>query len=309
MSNARDRFIRSFHSLRHACRDNALVDRAVNERRHNQKAGILRNGLTVVAFATLEHFIRQRSAELIRHIGTHGPRFRRMPNNFRNELTSGVMQAVKFRAGLAGQLGDDVPDFIVSSLRSFARYRGLPSGFTGDHFGVGKSNLSEEDVARLLRLFQVGNGWQHVANCSQRVGAPILAPANQFDVAAQRRHRAAHDPAPSATSNDLIAFIDQSLVFGCAFDIVASHGVRTIAARLQPNRQVAAFQANNVRLRFIDRTDIGYREVVENAQRATALGPLLAPILQAARARSTARGEALVIRTGALRVRRWTTPV
>jgi hypothetical protein len=309
MFEARSRFIRSFRSLRHGAVDPALVDLAANRRNHNSKAGILRNGLTVVAFATLEHFIRQRSAELIRHLSDYGPRFSRMSDNFRQELTSGVMEAVRFQAGIAGRQGEDVPSFIVRELKCFANYSEFPTGFTGRHFGSGKANLGHEDIRKLLRLFEVTNGWQHVQRCSQRIGTPLLAPEAQYLVAAQRRHKAAHDPAPSVTSNDLAAFVEQSLVLGCCFDIVATHGVRTLAQRLQPDRTVLQFNDAHVLLRFIDGTDTGYREVVENGRRAAASGRALGPLVRAAVPRSLARGEALIVRSRALRVRRWVTPL
>lgn len=309
MSASRDRFLRSFRALRNAAFDRSLINGETSARKHNDKAGILRNGVSVVAFATLEHFLRLRVSELLSSLSVAGFRFDTAPSNYRSEVTASALDAIRFQSILAGKRGENVPDFLSEALTPFASYVTPTPDYSTLHFGLSKSNLSPEDCKRMLRIFDIEDGWTQIERLTQRIGSSLLDCRGIFDAAARRRHGAAHDPQSTSTSADLQAFIGQGLILACCFDLAASAGAASLMGRLLGSGKSGLVVARDIRLRFLDRTDTKWREWRPGGKRAIAVGLASSDLLCAASKRASSASEMLIVRGSGLRLRRWHTCV
>lgn len=101
------RFRQRIETVRESVRQPLLIDRALTDREHNGRAVLLRNGLMVVSFTSLEDFIRGRVGELMDHVSRTVVKFTSLPTAFQKAAVLDAMKAGAERARLAAKSGED----------------------------------------------------------------------------------------------------------------------------------------------------------------------------------------------------------
>ena len=84
-----------------------LIDKELTNVEHNRRAQMLRSGLTVAAFTSVEDFIRVRTGELLVHISRTVVRFEQLPDGLRRAATTEAMRAAYEQAKLMRKRGED----------------------------------------------------------------------------------------------------------------------------------------------------------------------------------------------------------
>ena len=149
MNSAFNDFIAALASLREEAAQMPNLTPA--QLSNNRSAAHLRlNGLSVVAFSSLEDFIRRRTYEVIRWLGEQSVPFASLPKSLQSTILIGTLKGLNFSLDRAEK---DDRSFIV-------QLEGLLLGQTGENgkfvpseyfFGRSASNISAGVVKQLLQ--------------------------------------------------------------------------------------------------------------------------------------------------------------
>lgn len=222
MSSSFSDFIASLESLREEAAQMPSLTTA--QLSNNRSAAHLRlNGLSVVAFSTLEDFIRRRTYEVIRWIGEQNVPFAALPENLQSTILIGTLKGLNFSLDRAEK---DDRALIV-------QLEGLLLGQTGENgkflpseyfFGRSTSNISAGSVKDLLQAV----GFKDVAEALDYIGRNfrVSITANIFDIfgkLALKRHSAAHAFPLDYLRSDFAEDVTSRLpIFAACFDTCLS---------------------------------------------------------------------------------------
>lgn len=309
MSVARAEFLRRLNSYRLAADHEMLVDKGPAEQGHNERARLLRNGLIVVGFATLEQFIKARTSECLGRLSGANVKFAALPEKLRDACTEGVVRALRFQVDLVRRNGEDVTKFIHSTAVALASTAGPGYRLSPLAFGSERSNLNDADVHAILSAFHVHDPWGSIDKVAARVGlaAPTLREA--FRNATKWRNDGAHAPDANTEVTDLRFYSQHALGVALAFEVLISRACRRIGQAdvsiLDGSKRV---QPADIRFRFLDPSGTGWREVQEGRKRAVRVSPTVEPLRREAEPRARARDEVLVVRDARSLPLEWVLP-
>lgn len=306
MSFARNEFLKGSRSIWDSANDSIVLDLGPSEKKHNRRAQVYRNGLAVVAFACLEHFLKNRAAELMGKIGSSGLHFASLPARMQKAATIDVIDAIKYQSELVRRAGGDQIDYIKSFANPIASYDSAKFSLVPLSLGHSKANLGKDDVKELLKTFDISDGWGQMALLAGRIGSGALGLDSSFQTAATRRHIAAHNPQANCPLIDLRSFIEQSRSIAATFDLLASQATILI---LNSHTWTGPLDHNCVKLRFLDKTGDYWREMLEGKLKPIRKAKRISEIEYTAIARARNISSPLVIRGAGLKVLRWHTPV
>jgi len=294
MSNARAAFSERFATLELTLNESYVQDGALHEIEKNRKAQLIRNGLAVVAFSYVEDFVRQRIAEVLAGLSSLGVSFSTLPERIREACTFGLLKPLYNRASLIADPTSRTV-FAQDHARFLASTMALPFQLSELSFGYRGSNVSAEEIAEILRAFQVQAPWENIKILAGRVGLGSLSPESAFTNAAKRRHQAAHVAGTITPIGDLIAFVNEARGIAFGFDSLLS------SALLKMKRRDAAFaagtklDANAVALTLLFFTNGRAREKVWGSARARATAVDMATLESTAIPRADVMGAALAL--------------
>ncbi|QQQ78820.1 hypothetical protein IOD16_10485 [Saccharothrix sp. 6-C] len=253
---------------RAALQEELLIDKQLTAKEHNQRASLIRNGLMVVAFTTLEDFIRNRIAELLVHLSRTIVHFEDLPKELQHAATMEAARAAHSRALMLMRSGEDPLSLIQQAAGEIASTGQGALQISPYSFGYKGSNLSSGEIAEILRCLQVADAWNEMSNIASRCGFGSLPLKAQFDQGAQNRHSAAHSTSTNIQPVDLENFCKQALAIASSFDILASRAVRLIKEGVGDILVAKIKLSSHVSLRFIDTQAGKYAEKNEGSHRA-----------------------------------------
>jgi hypothetical protein len=237
MSVARENFLDRVHTIQGALLENLLVDRALTDTLHNNRARLLRNGLMVVAFNSLEDFLRQRSAELLGFVSRTTLRFDDLPRALMLATTLEAMRAAHARAKLAMGRGDDPVPILQVAAAEVASTATGPLSLSRFAFGYAGSNVSADEVAGILGALHVADAWNELTALSSRVGLGAVPLRDAFSQGSRLRNAAAHQANANVQPTDLQAFCQQATAIALGFDLLASRAARLLHDSTSPYSQ------------------------------------------------------------------------
>jgi hypothetical protein len=299
MSKARHDFISRLRAYRSAVEAEILVNKAPTDHEHNQRAKILRSGLSVVGFSILEDFIDDRSTEILARIGNSAVQFERLPEKLREATTIGVIRALNFQIGLIRSNDEkDVTSFVQRHARLVASTSETGYQLSGLALGAMRSNLNHEDVKQMLHTFRIKDPWGKIDKIASRVGLGAPSLQDAFKGAMRRRHEGAHKADADPETTDLQFYYNQALGIAIGFDALISYGLKYILDAnsdfLSGSQEV---EQSKIPFRFVDQSDNGeWREVAEGKLRAYRVGDDFEHVKDNALARARSRSEILVVR-------------
>lgn len=301
MSRARREFLGRLAAFGQTIVSEPLSVKPPIEQAHNDSARLLRNGIAVVAFAALEDFIRRRTVEALRSLSVPLLRFSDLPERLRRASTVDAIASLTFQARLRNARGEDpvayiqsVAGDVASTVTASFVLPELALGFSG-------SNLSVDDVSRILKSFNVDHPWDQIGQIAKRVG--LGAPPSYKDAyisAVRLRNAAAHDGAFDAPLADLLTLERNALAIGIGFDALLSRAARLFrtADRAFLSAGPGAL-ASRISMRYVDRLATGHwREWREGATRAVKRDRDDVRLFSQAIQRATPRWDVVVKRSG-----------
>ena len=152
-----------------------LVDKELTNLKHNQRAQMLRSGLMIAAFTSVEDFIRVRTGELLACISRTVLRFDLLPEALKRAATTEVMKAAYEQAKLIKRRGEDPLPMIQQAATEVASTGSSPLLISKYGLGYSGSNLAADDVSVILSSLQISDVWNEIDNIAGRCGSTSLS--------------------------------------------------------------------------------------------------------------------------------------
>lgn len=247
--SAKDSLLATLHVLGDCVKDSALIDKDLTVQ-HNRRASMLRQGLAVVVFATMESFIRERTRELLQSFSNPQLVFSDLLPPLQKATTIGALEGIRFRLKL--QPAQDKINWLVGALAPVASATTTLAQLSAHSFGQAASNLAEDDVSEILKAFGVQNPWAQITELSRRLGVGTLDCQSEFVTIKERRHDSAHALTANVLHPDLASSLRSALAICIGFDLLLSHAQRLTNDKLGPNKDNRpAMKHTDVQLVFV----------------------------------------------------------
>jgi hypothetical protein len=211
---------------------------------------MLRQGLAVLVYSTLETFVRERTAEVLRSFTNKSLTFADLSPALQKASTLDALEGVRFRLKL--QPAADKITWLVANLAPIASATKSVHKLSDHSFGYSASNLDEDDVRDILKAFGVHAPWLQMTSLSSRFGMAILNMEAEFEAIKKRRHSAAHALTAHVLYADLLNSVRSSLAICLAFDLLLSHARGLVNLRASPGQGGRPLVAHgNIKLVFV----------------------------------------------------------
>lgn len=306
MATAKEVLIERFVNLENALASTEVLPLSLTQRAHNEKARMLRNGLAIIEFNIIEDFIKRRIGEAFKYLGTCGIAFNDLPKTIIEASLYKALKGILQRAENLKRTTGDYITFIQTEAKFLAST--LDTSFELSEYTLGwdKSNLSTEDLKDIFKIFQIQGGWSSVQEISSILNITLIQPSDIFRNAAQRRHKAAHNPNSDAPINDLTDFVLQGKIIALAFDALISKSLKHILDNdnnfLQGNLKTIPTQ---LKFRFLKNVNGMWKEYVGNSNRAYRTNTDFNILLNDSKIRAQNRNEILVIKPSENSIKDW----
>ena len=230
--SARDSLLATLAVLKDCLNDAALIDKSPADVAHNARARMLRQGLAVLVFSTVETFIRERTGEVLRSFSNPLLAFTDLSPALQRATTLGALEGVRFRLRL--QPTATKISWLIANLAPISGATTNVQGLSDHAFGYAGSNIDEGEVERILKSFGVDAPWGQVTSLTARFGVATLDAGAEFESIKKRRHSAAHALTGQVLYVDLQNSVRSSLAICLAFDLLLSHAGGLLNAKVGP---------------------------------------------------------------------------
>ncbi|MBX7500147.1 hypothetical protein K3181_01655 [Qipengyuania sp. YG27] len=228
-----------------------LVDLAPNHTAHNKRASILRHGLVVCSFSSVETYFKDRLAEICNIFADVGFPF----SSFSDELQSFLI--VDGIIGLGNRVGflpnSDKLVFADQNLRVLSNFDSQHPTFTAFGFSPRGSNIGQGDVATALKAFSIEGPWNILSSYASVVGGGTPNLRNDFENMSRTRNSSAHNPSSNVPTYDVQQHIENATILSVCFDLVMAKIVKAIRSASDFNDYVSKVAGSEPRIRYIDK--------------------------------------------------------
>jgi len=298
MIGSRASFLAASVGIERALLEPVAISRAPSERDHNERARVLRNGLAVVEFASLESFARRRLGEVLSRLSSSSIPFDDLPEQLRIACVFNASRAIAYQADLKRRQGEDFVAFVQTQSEhvastSSAAYSLCPLSLLWE-----RPNLGAEDLKQALGVFGVKDGWGQIDALAKRISVSSLPHREAFASAAARRHLAAHSSDADSQWAHVNDFVQQARGVAVGLDALVSAALKFLlnwdAKMLSGNREVCS---GDVGIRFIDESSDGFwRERDEESGYVFRKSKDLGVVRQDCLSRNSARDKLVLVR-------------
>jgi len=288
--DARLQFLEGMRGFRLARKHPDLVEKMPTDHEHNLRASILRNGIAVIGFSILEHFIRERTGEILQAFGRVRVPFDELPSRLQSIATIGAIRGVSFRQ----KFHDDPTGFTQAEASVIASSLGTRYQISKYSVGWDNSNLSIKDVDTIFSAFGIDGGWTIVDAIAKRLDLSIPSAKESFKNAADRRHNAAHNVATVIQPSHLEAYDREAYAIAVGFDMVMTKAYQRVyeADRGYLDEKVK-ITLSDIATRIVKHVHSKWKEFVEGKRRAVRAADTRQAVWLDARRRAKANGEFL----------------
>ena len=300
MSSAKSNFLDRIAIFKRALSSDFLKDNGVAPSTHNEKARILRNGISIIAFTILEDFIKDRTGEILQSIATSSINFGLLDAEIQKATTINAMRSIFEKANNLKRSNEDWLTFIQQETTHIASTSGFPYSISKFSLGWEKSNLAKDDITKFLKIFNVEAGWNNIQRVTANANVTLVGPENFFLNAANRRHKAAHNPNANSLYSDLVDFYRDVKSFAFAYDALLSKGLSFIITSNPAN-----VNHSHVLLRFLIKDSRIWKEYRTIPGRAIRLDTNYNRILAQAKRRSATSNSILVVKNSIGEIHNW----
>lgn len=267
MASAREQLLENIHGVREAATlpDLQRLAPVAANSAANRKAELLRRGLYVVAFNTMEDYLKRRVAE-------HFTNLSNISSLGFDELPPGLQRVAvidAMRNGLREASYDKTTEVdIIRAVAGAVASTDNRQQYMIHEFAVLRSgsNISAEDIKGAIATLHIADAWgqmQELVDNVGNVGAPIRA---RFETCLLRRNAAAHAGQPIEYS-DLIEIADLAIPLCFAFDAIFSAGMSRLADNVPTGATDPKIDvASQLEVRFVARRTRGWCRLNQNQQ-------------------------------------------
>ena len=244
-------FYRSIREMLGLTANNLLIDLAPSETVHNQRAAILRHGLRVCSFSSLETYFESRFGDLLEKLGGAGLPFPTFSPKLQEFLiVDGVV-------GLANRTSflpkSDRLAYIDKNLRDISTFAAGSPILTTFGFSPRGSNVNEKDLETALKAFELEGPWTYLTSKSGSIGGGASSLRDNYIKLAKDRNTSAHNPTSQIPSNDLQSHLQSVLTIGVTFDIALTKISGCFDKVLDFNSFKTKMSSFEPTVRFLDR--------------------------------------------------------
>lgn len=220
MQAARIEYYASLRAMLKLANHPLLTDTFPPSDPHNRGARILRHGLAVAAFSSLEKYVERRFERLMNGLASCPLPYAAFSTDLKKFLTVeavvGLATKTKFRAHT------DRQPFSETALREIGAYLGGAGPYGALGFSPRGSNVSRADIESAFKACGVANCWAHMQAITSSIGSSRVSLASDYDQLARTRNRSAHDPSGNVPTSNLIAHIETAILIGIAADVLGT---------------------------------------------------------------------------------------
>ncbi len=263
--SAQTDYLTGMHGFCLARQHEDLVEKAPDEKEHNLRSKALRNGIAIIGFSVLEHFIRARIGEILLSFDRVSTPFEDLPKKIQEIATQGAIKGIMARM----KYNDDPIVFTQSESAIIASSQNTTYQISQYSIGWDGSNLHVDDIDYIFKCFNIKAGWLNIDSLSTKLDLAILSSKEAFKNAAQRRHDAAHNVYAKIQPTDLENFVREAYAIALGFDLLVSTAYHRIylgdEGYLKNGRKITA---DDIALRTISFGKNRWRERREGRKRA-----------------------------------------
>ncbi|RQW86300.1 MAG: hypothetical protein EHM79_09955 [Geobacter sp.] len=294
MPPSKETFIERIKSLDKSLKIESVKDRPLSEREHNEVARLLRNGLAVVGFATLEDFMKKKSSEIMIEIGNSAVQFTALPEKLRYASTFEAISALNYQMSYLPK-EDKILYIQEHSLKisstATSNFELTPHAFYHD-----QANIKDETIKKMLKCFGIENPWGQMSMLSSRLGLTALPLEVSFQNASKRRHKAAHVSNADTPQTDIQQYVAEAIAIALTFDCLSSKALALIKLNdCQFLSGTKVLSASDIKFRTIKKIDGKWKEYTEGNSRAYRINNNIGLLLPDAHSRASLNNETLVV--------------
>lgn len=222
MPTAKQNFLERIFTIEKSLTTPNVIDDLPTQVEHNNIARLLRNGLAVVGFVALEDFIKNRTIEILRELATSHITFNNLTEDLKYYSTVDVLNSIVRLSKFQPTKMDKI-SFVQNETRIISSSLNTSYDINEYTFGFNSSNISKDEIKKILKSFNINDGWSKLSSLSNILGITSFPLENSFTNAANRRHQAAHDTTSSIPIGDLTQYISEALAIALTFDAFISY--------------------------------------------------------------------------------------
>ncbi|MDF2517447.1 MAG: hypothetical protein K0R59_2743 [Sphingobacterium sp.] len=282
---------------------------ALNKILHNDKVRMLRNGMSIIGFTILEDFVKRRTGEILKDIGSTSSlcSFNNLPDKLKEAVTFNALKGITARADMLRRNSEDHIQFVQEETSFISSTKNSVFELSSYSIGWEKSNITDNDIKDILSIFHVEGGWNAMQTLSSIFNSSIIQPNTQFKNFASNRHKAAHNTNTDSAMNDLIDFENQSKIIAVCFDSLVSKSLSYIVSNNSSflNSSLKT-KPNDIKFRTIKYCDSVWKEYNQNNNsRAFRVNNDYNILLSQAKSRSQSNKEVLIIKNEDNSIKDW----
>lgn len=232
------------------CDEPLLTDSFPLNTPHNVGARLLRHGLAVSAFSSLEKYVTSRFEELFARIGNCPVSYTAFSGDLKRFLTrdaaKGLLNRVSFMEDSLQQ------SFFEANVVRIAGYLSNPASFTAFGFSPQGSNVSHEDIKKAFAALGLKDAWGKLRSITTGLGSARVSLDDDYRNLAKTRHRSAHDPESNVPSGDLKTHVEIAILIGIAVDVLTSSVADVYVAAQSATDLAARLSTMSPSFRFVD---------------------------------------------------------
>lgn len=287
--------------------DVSLNSKALTETLHNEKVRMLRNGMSIIGFTFLEDFIKRRTGEILKSIGSTGCNFNLLPEKIKEAVTFYALKGINSRADTLKRNSEDFITFIQNETGFISSTKSSVYELSEYSIGWDKSNLNSQDISEILTILNIEGGWHSIQKLSSLINCSILNPDQVFKNFAMNRHKSAHNSDANSLLTDLESFITQSKIIAFCFDALIDKSLSYIKLNnLNYLNLTLKTKPQDVKIRFLIEIGGKWKEFANNnLARAFRANIDYSVILIDAKLRAQSNKEILLIKYENNSIRDW----
>ncbi len=269
MPSAKENFLHRIDAYDKAVAAESVTTQAYQQTEHNLISKLLRNGLSIIAFAILEDFFKSRTGEILTCIGESTVPFTKLPIKLQEAATIGAMKSLHVHAMNLKTAEEDWLAFIQEESARIGSTKNSSYELSAYSLGWERSNLNKDDISNFLGIFKVEGGWDAIRRISCLANVSLTSPKDAFNNAALRRHSAAHDASADTPIIDLIEFSSQARILAFCFDGLISKSLHYIQSNdnefIEGGKKTTA---SDIKIRELNKVDGKWKEFTYSKKRA-----------------------------------------
>jgi RiboL-PSP-HEPN len=264
---ARAKFYQEIRKTTELLGHHLLTDVFPPSNEHNVGSRILRRGLMIAAFSSLEGYMEDRLEEL--YVSLCNSRL--SYTHFGDELKRFL--AVDSLVGLVNKMSfvrkPDRQGFAEDSIRKIKGLFDTPPIYTAMGFSPKGSNVARDDISNAIKALGCARGWYQLTDIARILGSSRMDLGVEYDGLVSMRNRAAHNPDANIPTSDMIGYMETITIVGLSFDILNTVCVAAYLRGSDIDQIKLLLESPIFAIRFIDsRSDGTWVERIDSARRA-----------------------------------------